>query len=52
MFATTELNKVPLTHLFPLQSLASGGFPWTTIINYLKSLAQAEQVIIDGGALA
>ena len=51
MFATTELNKVPLTIYSRCQSFNFRRVSLDTIVNYLKSLAQAEKVTIEGGAL-
>jgi DNA polymerase-3 subunit gamma/tau len=51
MFATTELNKVPLTIYSRCQSFNFRRVSLDTIVNYLKSLAQAEKVTIEEGAL-
>jgi DNA polymerase-3 subunit gamma/tau len=51
MFATTELNKVPLTIYSRCQSFNFRRVSPDSIVNYLKSLAQAEKVVIEEGAL-
>lgn len=51
MFATTELNKVPLTIYSRCQSFNFRRVSLDTIVNYLKSLAQAEKVTVEVGAL-
>ena len=51
MFATTELNKVPLTIYSRCQSFNFRRVSPDAIVTYLKSLAQAEKVAIEEGAL-
>ncbi len=51
MFATTELNKVPLTIYSRCQSFNFRRVSLDAIVTYLKSLAQAEKVAIEEGAL-
>ncbi len=51
MFATTELNKVPLTIYSRCQSFNFRRVSLDSIAGYLKSLAQAENVLIEEGAL-
>jgi DNA polymerase III subunit gamma/tau len=51
MFATTELNKVPLTIYSRCQSFNFRRVSLDVIVAYLKSLAQAEKVVIEEGAL-
>jgi DNA polymerase III subunit gamma/tau len=51
MFATTELNKVPLTIYSRCQSFNFRRVSQDSIVNYLKSLAQAEKAVIEEGAL-
>ena len=51
MFATTELNKVPLTIYSRCQSFNFRRVSLEVIVDYLKSLAQAEKVAIEEGAL-
>ena len=51
IFATTELNKVPLTIYSRCQSFNFRRVSLDLIVGYLKSLAQAEQVAVEEGAL-
>jgi DNA polymerase-3 subunit gamma/tau len=51
IFATTELNKVPLTIYSRCQSFTFRRVSLEAIVNYLQSLAQAENVGIETGAL-
>ena len=51
IFATTELNKVPLTIYSRCQSFNFRRVSLDSIVGYLKSLAQAEQVAVEEGAL-
>ena len=51
MFATTELNKVPLTIYSRCQSFNFRRVSLEVIVTYLKSLAQAEKVAVEEGAL-
>ena len=51
IFATTELNKVPLTIFSRCQSFNFRRVSLDSIVDYLKSLAQAEQVAVEEGAL-
>ncbi len=51
IFATTELNKVPLTIFSRCQSFNFRRVSLDSIAAYLKSLAQAEQVAVEEGAL-
>jgi DNA polymerase-3 subunit gamma/tau len=51
IFATTELNKVPLTIFSRCQSFNFRRVSLDSIVAYLKSLAQAEQVAVEEGAL-
>ncbi|MFH0788467.1 MAG: DNA polymerase III subunit gamma/tau, partial [Pseudomonadota bacterium] len=51
IFATTELNKVPLTIFSRCQSFNFRRVSLDSIVDYLKSLAQAEQVAFEEGAL-
>jgi len=51
IFATTELNKVPLTIFSRCQSFNFRRVSLDAIVTYLTSLAQAEQVAVEEGAL-
>ena len=51
IFATTELNKVPLTIYSRCQSFNFRRVSLDSIVGYLKSLAQSEQVAVEEGAL-
>lgn len=51
IFATTELNKVPLTIFSRCQSFNFRRVSLDAIVNHLQSLAAAEQVAIEEGAL-
>jgi DNA polymerase III subunit gamma/tau len=51
MFATTELNKVPLTIYSRCQSFNFRRVLLDSIVNYLNLLAQKEKVVIEDGAL-
>jgi DNA polymerase-3 subunit gamma/tau len=51
IFATTELNKVPLTIFSRCQSFNFRRVSLDAVVSYLKTLAQAEQVTAEEGAL-
>jgi DNA polymerase III subunit gamma/tau len=51
IFATTELNKVPLTIFSRCQSFNFRRVPLEAVVSYLGSLAQAEKVTVEEGAL-
>jgi DNA polymerase III subunit gamma/tau len=51
IFATTELNKVPLTIFSRCQSFNFRRVSQEAVVDYLKSLARAEEVDIEEGAL-
>jgi len=51
IFATTELNKVPLTIYSRCQSFNFRRVSLNLIVDYLKSLAKAEKVAVEEGAL-
>lgn len=51
IFATTELNKVPLTIFSRCQSFNFRRVSLDAIAEYLKSLAKTEQVAVEDGAL-
>ncbi|HMK65342.1 MAG TPA: DNA polymerase III subunit gamma/tau, partial [Thermodesulfobacteriota bacterium] len=51
IFATTELNKVPLTIFSRCQSFNFRRVAMEAVVSYLGSLAQAEKVTIEDGAL-
>lgn len=51
IFATTELNKVPATIFSRCQSFNFRRVSLDSIVAYLKSLAEAEQVAVEQGAL-
>jgi DNA polymerase-3 subunit gamma/tau len=51
IFATTELNKVPLTIYSRCQSFNFRRVSLDAIVDYLKSLALGEKVAIEEGAL-
>jgi DNA polymerase III subunit gamma/tau len=51
VLATTELNKVPLTIFSRCQSFNFRRVSLDSIVGYLKSLAQNEQVMVEEGAL-
>jgi DNA polymerase III subunit gamma/tau len=51
IFATTELNKVPLTIFSRCQSFNFRRVPMEAVVSYLGSLAQTEKVTIEEGAL-
>lgn len=51
IFATTELNKVPATIFSRCQSFNFRRVSLDSIVAYLKSLARAEQVTVEEGAL-
>jgi DNA polymerase III subunit gamma/tau len=51
IFATTELNKVPLTIFSRCQSFNFRRVSMEAVVSYLGSLAQAEKVTIEEGAL-
>ncbi|MEW6187087.1 MAG: DNA polymerase III subunit gamma/tau [Thermodesulfobacteriota bacterium] len=51
IFATTELNKVPMTIYSRCQSFSFRRVSQTVLIDYLKSLTGQEKVAVESGAL-